>query len=91
MNEFVEIATEQDLVRGAITMEVSFDEYNLDVDIWYEGKTIEISELRPSPEELCERPDALAQLACFLIGQIADKVSTKEKEGSCHLRLHFEH
>ena len=91
LNEFVEVAAEQNLVRGAVTMEVNFDEYNLDVDIQYRGRHIEVSELRPSPEELCERPEALAQLSGFLIRQFADKVSSQEKDGGCHLRLHFEH
>jgi len=91
MNEFMEAAIEHRLLQGPVTMEVSFDEYNLDVDIRYQGKIIEISKLRPSPEELCERPEALAQLAGFLIGQLADKVSGQEKDGRCHLRLHFEH
>ncbi|UCG14433.1 MAG: hypothetical protein JSU72_08290, partial [Deltaproteobacteria bacterium] len=63
----------------------------LDVDIWYQGKIIELSGLRPSPEELCEHPEALVQLAGFLIRQFADKVNVQEKDGSCHLRLHFEH
>jgi xanthine permease XanP len=91
LNEFVEMAAEQNLVRGAVTMEVSFDEYNLDIDIQYQGRLIEVSELGPSPEELCERPEALMQLAGFLIRQFADKVSTQEKAGHCHLKLHFEH
>jgi xanthine permease XanP len=91
LNEFVEVATVQNLVRGAVTMEVSFDEYNLDVDIQYRGRLIEISELKPSPEELYERPEALVQLAGFLIRQFADKVSAQEKDGDCLLRLHFEH
>lgn len=91
MTEFMEVVLEQKLVHDTVTMEVNFDEYNLDVDIWYRGRLIELPDFRPSPEELLEQPGALGQLAGYLVKHYPDKVTVQEENGLCHIRLHFEH
>ena len=68
-----------------------FDEYNLDVDIRYRGRLVEIPTERPHKEELRTDPEAAARLAGFLIGQFADKIKAEQDGEMCHVRLHFDH
>ena len=91
MNEFMESAAACDLTEKTIIMDVSFDEYNLDVDIRYRGRLVEIPTERPHKEELRTDPEAAARLAGFLIGQFADKIKAEQDGEMCHVRLHFDH
>ncbi len=91
MDEFMESAVRQELTREPIAIEVRFDEYNLDVEISYRGRTIEFPDQRPTPRELLEDPDAMDRMAGYLVRRYADKVTTSRREKECRVRLHFEH
>jgi len=91
MNEFVEAAVGYDLAKTSIIMDASFDEYNLDVDIRYQGKLADFPSDRPNKEELRKDPEAAARLAGFLIRQYADKLTAERDGDQCRVRLHFDH
>jgi NCS2 family nucleobase:cation symporter-2 len=78
-------------VKGAAKVDVSFDEFNLDVDIRYQGEPMGFPTDRPTADSLLAEPAAVASLSGFLIRQYADRVVVETVNGRCHLRLHFDH
>ena len=66
INEFVESATELDLATGKIKVDVSFEEFNIDVDIYYDGLLMDFPAVRPTETELMEDESAFIRLSGFL-------------------------
>jgi xanthine permease XanP len=91
LNEFVESAAGLDLVKGKAQAEVSFDEFNLDMDIRYEGKPMEFPSRRPTEDALLADENAVASLSGFLIRQYADRIKAEMANGRCRVQLHFDH
>jgi len=73
-----------------ILMRTSFDELRLDVQLEYDGPPIEIADTMPTLEEMGTTAGSM-RLAGFLIRQYADRVRIREKNGTCQVKLHFEH
>jgi NCS2 family nucleobase:cation symporter-2 len=91
MNEFVEAARALDLSAGKIDAEVSFDEFNLDVDMRYDGEPMEFSRQRPTAEDLLEDERAVAKLAGFLIRNYVDRVKSDRINSRSRVQFHLEH
>ena len=91
LNEFVESAAGLRLVNGKIQAEVSFDEFNLDIDIRYDGQLMEFPSSRPTEDALLVDEKAIAGLSGFLIRQYADRVRSEVVNGRCRVQLHFDH
>ncbi|HEY7748883.1 MAG TPA: solute carrier family 23 protein [Aestuariivirgaceae bacterium] len=91
LNEFIESAAGLGLIKGKACAEVSFDEFNLDLEIRYDGVLMEFPSRRPTEEALISDENAVARLAGFLILQYADRVSAAATDGRCRIHLHFDH
>ena len=91
LNEFVEAVTAFALTAGEIIVEVRFDEYNLDIDVRYDGELIELPTVRPSEAEVLSDDRALAKLAGFLIRHYVDRLESATSAGHCRVQLHFDH
>jgi NCS2 family nucleobase:cation symporter-2 len=91
LNEFVESAAILGFVKGNAQAEVSFDEFNLDVDIRYDGELMEFPNRRPTEDALLADEKAIAGLSGFLIYQYADRIKADRFEGSCRIQMHFDH
>ena len=91
LNEFVETLAGAKLSHGRMHVEASFDEFNLDIDIWYVGTLIEFPATRPTPDEVMSSDTGLARLSAFLISRSADRIKTEIRDGRCHVRLHLDH
>ncbi len=91
VNEFFEAAIENRLTKEPIDVEVSFDEFHLDVDIHYKGNLIELPSVRPDPHLLLTEKGAPLRLSGFLIRSYADKVTTENKEDDSTIRINFIH
>jgi xanthine permease XanP len=92
LNEFVESAAGLGLVNGKIQAEVSFDEFNLDLDIRYDGQLMEFPSRRPTEDALLVVDEkAIIGLSGFLIRQYADRVKSEVVNGRCRVQLHFDH
>ena len=91
LNEFVESAAGLGLVNGKIQAEVSFDEFNLDLDIRYDGQLMEFPSRRPTEDALLADEKAIIGLSGFLIRQYADRVRSEVVNGRCRVQLHFDH
>ena len=91
LNEFVESAAGLGLVEGKVQAEVSFDEFNLDVDIRYDGELMELPSRRPTEDALLADEKAIVGLSGFLICKYADRVKAEMVNGRCRIQMHFDH
>ena len=91
LNEFVESAAGLGLVNGKTQAEVSFDEFNLDLNIRYDGELMEFPIRRPTEDALLADDKAVASLSGFLIRQYADRVKAETANGRCRIQMHFDH
>jgi len=91
MNEFIETARALELSTGKIDVEVSFDEFNLDVDVRYDGEPMEFPIERPTDADLLGDERAVAKLAGFLIRKYVDGIKSDRINGRCRVQLHLEH
>ena len=91
INEIFEATAAAALVDGPLKVEVSFDEFNLDVDISYKGRPMPFPDSSPSGEEMLASPDSLARMSGFIVRRHTDKVESGEKDGLCRIRLHYIH
>jgi xanthine permease XanP len=80
-----------DLVKGNAQTEVSFDEFNLDLDIRYDGHLMEFPSRRPTEDALLADEKAIVGLSGFLIRQYADRVRSEVSNGRCRVQFHFDH
>jgi xanthine permease XanP len=91
INEFIEAARALELSTGKIDAEVSFDEFNLDVDMRYDGEPMEFPIERPAEANLLEDERAVAKLAGFLIRNYVDRVKSDRINGRSRVLFHLEH
>jgi xanthine permease XanP len=91
MNEFIEAARALELSTGKIDAEVSFDEFNLDIDMRYDGELMEFPSKRPTEADLLGDERAVAKLAGFLIRNYVDQVKSERINGRCRVQFHLEH
>lgn len=91
INETFETAEAGAAVQGPIQVVVSFDEFNLDVEMTYNGTPMVFTDVKPTEEEVLLSPEGVSRLSLFLIHENADKVESRVKNGLCHIRLHYNH
>jgi NCS2 family nucleobase:cation symporter-2 len=87
----LEVVFEQMREPSPVTVQATFDEYNLDVTISYAGEPIELSEKRPSDVEIVESEVGARRLAGYLIRRNADRVDTTTATIGAIIKLHFDH
>ncbi|MBP2627129.1 MAG: UraA [Firmicutes bacterium] len=91
INEFMESAAELGLATGAVKVDASFEEFNLDIDMYYEGMLMEFPNIRPTEAELLEDETAFIKLSGFLIKRHVDWLKTDCKNSTCRIQFHFDH
>jgi NCS2 family nucleobase:cation symporter-2 len=77
--------------EGALTIEASFDEFNLDVRVSYVGPPLELPEKRPTNEEIMESEAGQRSLAGYMLRRHADRVAATHKAGRSMILFHFDH
>jgi xanthine permease XanP len=87
----VEAIAEHCNPQWPICVEASFDEFNLDVRIRYQGDAFTIEDRRPTDSEIREAEDGVRRLAGFMLQQNADRVRTMSKDGRATLEFHYQH
>jgi NCS2 family nucleobase:cation symporter-2 len=87
------IETIQELweARGPIRIEARFDEFNLDVQLTYQGELIELPERRPSDKEIIETEAGHRRLAGYMLRRNADRIAALRKGDECIVQFHFDH
>jgi NCS2 family nucleobase:cation symporter-2 len=91
LNEFMEAAATLDLAKGKIASEFSFDEFNLDVDLRYDGSLMEFPHEGPLQGDLLNDETEVAKLAGFLIRNYVDRIKSDCIDGRCRVQFHFDH
>jgi xanthine permease XanP len=91
MSQFFEVAETLEFARGRIDAEVSFDEFNLDVDLRYDGTLMEFSQRGPTGAALLHDEREVTKLAGFLIRNYVDRIHSECVDGHCRIRFHFDH
>jgi NCS2 family nucleobase:cation symporter-2 len=91
MSEFIEAVGALGLARNKIGAEVSFDEFNLDVDLRYDGVLMEFSQQRPTEADLLSDEREVTKLAGFLIRNYVDRINSEFVDGRCRIQFHFDH
>jgi len=89
--QLVEAVAENCEQHGPITVTASFDEFNLDVRIEYEGALLEFPDRRPSDREIRESEDGVRRLAGFMLRHNADRVRSERANGKSVAQFHFDH
>lgn len=89
-SEYVEAIGGPGTLGEAISINISFDEYNLDVVIKHPGELPELSHRAPEPDALLE-PDGVLKMAGFLVRSLTDRIESKISNGEAITKLHFEH
>jgi NCS2 family nucleobase:cation symporter-2 len=76
---------------GPLEIEASFDEFNLDLRVSYDGPPLEMPERRPTNEEIIASDEGALRLAGFLLRKYADRVQATHKAGRATILFHFDH
>jgi xanthine permease XanP len=78
-------------LKGAIEVDASFDEFNLDLHVRYAGAPLEIPETRPTPRQIIASENGERLLAGFLLRRSADRISSRHSGGDTVITLHYDH
>jgi xanthine permease XanP len=91
VNEFLESAVALELALGTITVEASFDEFSLDVEIHYKGLEMCFPTERPSVDAILGDDAGLAKLSGYLMRQSAQRLRSETRNGEHRIFLHYDH
>jgi xanthine permease XanP len=89
--QFAEAVTETCWRQGPLAITASFDEFNLDVRLAYEGDLLEFPARRPSIDEIVEGENGARRLAGFMLRHNADRVQSSRQDGRIAVHFHFDH
>jgi xanthine permease XanP len=89
--QLVEAVAENCWRSGPLKLEATFDEFNLDVRVAYDGPPLEFPDRRPSIEQIRGSDDAARLLAGFMLRRNADRIRADSKDGRSNVHFHFDH
>lgn len=76
---------------GALVIDATFDEYNLEVHVSYEGDLLELPDARPTEREVREEDDGARRLAGYMLRRNADRAQSVRRDGRAVIHFHFDH
>jgi xanthine permease XanP len=91
LNEVVEVLPTLELRRQDFEITVSFDEFNLDLEIVYDGPPVSIPDIRPDVDAIIDLPKGLTDLALYMVKQLSDRALIATKGEKTVVSLHFAH
>jgi NCS2 family nucleobase:cation symporter-2 len=89
--QLVDAVAENYWQRGPLVVTTSFDEFNLDVRLSYEGDLLEFPDERPTDDEIRDSEDGVRRLAGFMLRNNADRVRSEAAKGRSTVHFHFDH
>jgi NCS2 family nucleobase:cation symporter-2 len=89
--EMFETLGERGLSKGPISVEAAFDEFNLDLDVKYEGRAMPFPEASPPPAAASGDEESLLAFSGGLIRKLATGVKATAQNGECRVQIHFQH
>jgi xanthine permease XanP len=78
-------------VQGPIAVGASFDEFNLNIRIGYQGEDFVLADRRPTDEQIRDSDDGLRLLAGYMVQQNADRVRASRKGDRAAIEFHYQH
>ncbi len=90
-NQLVEAVADNGWNAGALTLEASFDEFNLDIHAVYAGTPLAFPDKRPTDQEIMASDDGMSRLAGFMLRHNADRIRAESKGAHAHIWFHFDH
>lgn len=90
-NQLVEAVADNGWSTGELTLEASFDEFNLDVHAAYTGTPLAFPDKRPTDQEIMESDEGTARLAGYMLRHNADRIRSESKGAQAHIWFHFDH
>lgn len=91
LRQVVEVIADYCEVQQPVRVEASFDEFNLDLAVSYQGTLLELPEQRPSDAEIRDTDDGLRRLAGFMLRRNADRARVEQVADTAALHFHFDH
>ncbi|MFN0298771.1 MAG: solute carrier family 23 protein [Burkholderiales bacterium] len=91
VNQLVEAVIEHASPSGNLELQASFDEFNLDVRVRYEGTALEFPQTRPSLASIQQSEDGARLLAGFLLRRNADRLRAEQDGPRALVWFHFDH
>jgi xanthine permease XanP len=76
---------------GPMELSVSFDEFNLNIELQYDGDILPMVASRPSTDEIADYEDGPRRLAAYLLRRAASSITTRMRGAKCVVDLRFEH
>jgi len=76
---------------GTLDIKASFDEFNLNIDLAYEGDALEFPEQRPSNKQIRESEEGARLMAGYMLKKCADRLRSQTKDGKAIVHLHYDH
>ena len=76
---------------GPLVIDATFDEYNLEVHVSYEGDLLELPDARPTEREVREEDDGARRLAGYMLRRNADRAQSVHRDGRAVIHFHFDH
>ncbi len=90
LNELMEMLTAEELTNEPVQLDMSFDEFNLDLVLQYKGKPIDMTGTYEKPQSLKKNISGM-QLSLCMIRKDTDRIDAAEKDGWQRVVLHFDH
>ena len=78
-------------VTGPVALAMSYDEFDIDATLTYDGVSLDLPEWPPSQEEVLESEEGARRLSGFLVRRQTDRARSALERGTAVLRLHFKH
>ena len=79
------------VATGPLEVQASFDEFDVEVRVSYDGQPLELPDKRPSMDEVLDAPDGERKLAGFMLRRFADRVAATHKGGRATMIFRFVH
>jgi len=79
------------VARGPLEVEASFDDFDVEVRVSYDGVPLELPVQRPTMDEVLDSADGERKLAGFMLRSFADRVSATQKNGRSTIFFRFVH
>jgi NCS2 family nucleobase:cation symporter-2 len=89
--QFAEAALMGRFTERDIALFVRFDEYNLDLEMEWEGKPLPQPRTAADPDSLAEDDSAFAGLSILVLKRLCDRFESSERDGKRVVRMHFDH
>ena len=91
LQQSIETLVSSGVVNGPLHVQVSFDEFRLEMRVSYGGPPLKLPERRPSNEEIMASDEGERNLAGFMLRRLADRVAVTARGERSTVLFHFDH